>query len=226
MRKKIISEEQISILIANYTDDLMSSDKLMKKFNLPKRAILQILKDNNIVLRKSGRLNLGGKSEADKRYYKKNKNKISNYYSNWQSKNRNHLREYHRQWRIKNLDHLRETKRNYEKTRKSKDPVYKLISNFRTAICTVLKEHNIVKYNHYFEALGYTQQDLINHLDSLLNDGMTWENYGKWHVDHKIPIDAFNFMSMNDPEFKKCWSLENLQPMWEEENISKGNHIL
>jgi hypothetical protein len=54
---------------------------------------------------------------------------------------------------------------------------------------------------------------------------MTWENYGKWHIDHKRPIASFNFTSYEDPEFKECWALNNLQPMWAKENMSKGNKI-
>jgi hypothetical protein len=90
---------------------------------------------------------------------------------------------------------------------------------------TVLKENNLTKNNHYFEILGYTQMELVNHLEKLFNNGMTWENYGEWHVDHKLPITSFNFNDINDDEFKKCWSLGNLQPMWGSENISKSNKI-
>lgn len=31
---------------------------------------------------------------------------------------------------------------------------------------------------------------------------------------------------INDDEFKKCWSIDNLQPMWRLENISKGKKIV
>ncbi len=68
-------------------------------------------------------------------------------------------------------------------------------------------------------------QDLIAHLESLFQPSMTWENYGKWHIDHKRPIASFNFTSYEDPEFKECWALNNLQPMWAKENMSKGNKI-
>ena len=57
-------------------------------------------------------------------------------------------------------------------------------------------------------------------------EGMTWENYGEWHVDHKLPITSFNFTTVFDDDFKKCWALDNLQPMWGNENISKSNKIL
>jgi len=61
------------------------------------------------------------------------------------------------------------------------------------------------------------------HLESLFEEGMTWENYGKWHIDHRIPKSWFNFETINDPEFIKCWDLKNLKPMWGDENIAKGN---
>ena len=84
----------------------------------------------------------------------------------------------------------------------------------------------MTKFGHYFEVLGYSPNDLVKHLESQFKDGITWKNYGAWHVDHRLPITSFTFKDMNDLEFKKCWSLENLQPMWGPENISKSNHIL
>ena len=72
--------------------------------------------------------------------------------------------------------------------------------------------------------LGYDAQQLRDHLESRFSPGMTWENYGNsgWHIDHIRPRSSFNYTSMEDPEFKACWALENLQPLWAEENASKG----
>ena len=81
------------------------------------------------------------------------------------------------------------------------------------------------KNKHYFDILKYTPEDLIQHLEKQFTGNMTWENYGEWHVDHKKPITSFNFQEMGDDEFMKCWSLDNLQPLWEEENIRKSNKI-
>ena len=55
---------------------------------------------------------------------------------------------------------------------------------------------------------------------------MTWDNYGKWHIDHIVPRSFFEFTSIEDTEFKYCWSLDNLQPLWSAENITKSNKIL
>jgi len=54
---------------------------------------------------------------------------------------------------------------------------------------------------------------------------MTWENHGMfgWHVDHVIPLSAFNLTSLEDPEVRRCWALDNLQPLWWQENKDKGD---
>ncbi len=62
----------------------------------------------------------------------------------------------------------------------------------------------------------------MNHLEALFTDGMTWDNYGEWHVDHKIPMNSFIFESVDDDGFKECWKLDNLQPLWALDNLSKG----
>jgi hypothetical protein len=121
------------------------------------------------------------------------------------------------------VDKIRQIKRDYERNRKARDPIYKLISNFRTAIYQVLKESNVEKNKHYFDILQYTPEQLISHLENKFTDKMSWDNYGDWHVDHKLPITHFNIYEMGDEEFMRCWSLDNLQPMWGIENIRKSN---
>ena len=154
------------------------------------------------------------------------KKKISEYYSDWREDKKEHLKEYQKKWREENRDKLRKTKRDYQRHLRDTDPIYKLISNFRTAIYTVLKESNVDKYGHYFDILQYTPEELITHLELQFKDDMSWDNYGVWHVDHMLPITSFDIREMGDEEFMKCWSLDNLQPMWGEENIRKSNKIL
>lgn len=84
---------------------------------------------------------------------------------------------------------------------------------------------------HCWESLvGYTLEDLKQHLESLFTEGMNWSNqgvgYGKWNIDHIIPKSRFKFNSPNDPEFKECWSLSNLQPLWSSDNIRKKDRII
>jgi len=73
--------------------------------------------------------------------------------------------------------------------------------------------------------VDYNLNDLKNHLEKLFKPGMTWDNINEWHIDHKIPIAAFNFTKTEHEDFKRCWALDNLQPLWATDNISKGAKV-
>lgn len=224
MKHRILTQNEIDDIIKMYSEDNLGSELIFQKTGVNRKRILNILKKNNIPLRNSGQQYKGGRKAADKKWRNNNKEYISQKYKIWSENNKEHRKEYMKNYRSENYDSIKQTKRTYEKNRKSIDPIYKLIGNFRTAIYTVLKENNVNKRGHYFEILGYTQEDLKIHLEKQFNNGMTWDNYGEWHVDHIRPITSFTFKDISDDEFKECWSLENLQPMWGSENISKSNH--
>ena len=226
MKKIILEKSVIDEILRLYNEEMLGSPSISEKLNITRQVVLRTLKENGAVIGPSGRKFKGGKSESDKRHYLKNREKRLEYFAEWQKNNQEHRREYHKQWRTENVDKWRKTKRDYEKNRKDSDPLYKLVANFRTAIWTVLKESNVDKYGHYFYVLQYTPEELINHLEKQFKDDMTWDNYGIWHVDHKLPITSFDIQEMGDEEFMRCWSLDNLQPMWGEENIRKSNKIL
>jgi hypothetical protein len=226
MKKIKPTTEELNKILKMYNEELLGSQTISEKTGISKPTILRILKENGVVMGPSGRRFIGGKKIADKKWRDSNKEHLSLKHKNWSEKNREHLFEYHKKWRTENVDKWRKTKRDYEKNRKDSDPLYKLIANFRTAIYTVLKESNVDKYGHYFDVLQYSPEELINHLEKQFKDDMTWDNYGIWHVDHKLPITSFDIQEMGDEEFMKCWSLDNLQPMWGEENIRKSNKIL
>jgi len=76
---------------------------------------------------------------------------------------------------------------------------------------------------HWESLVDYTCRDLVVHLEQRFTTGMTWSNYGSWHIDHIRPVSSFSFASENDTEFRKCWSLDNLQPLWAVENLQKHN---
>lgn len=79
---------------------------------------------------------------------------------------------------------------------------------------------------HWEVLVGFTIDELIEHLEHQFTEGMTWNNYGKeWHIDHIVPISSFNFTSFKDIDFKKCWSLPNLQPLYKLDNRKKGGTI-
>lgn len=95
----------------------------------------------------------------------------------------------------------------------------RLAQRIRTAIWRTIKGQ---KKRHWEELVGYTFEELKQHLEKQFQPGMSWDNYGKWHVDHVVPVVVFNFDKPEHIDFKRCWELENLQPMWSVENIAKG----
>ena len=226
MKKIELNKTDLDNILKMYNEELLGSHTISKKTGISKPTILRIIKDNGVVMGPSGRRNIGGKKIADKKWRDNNKEYLADKSKTWYEQNKEHRKEYLKVYREKNIDKIRQTKRDYERNRKSIDPLYKLISNFRTAIYQVLKESNVEKNRHYFDILQYTPEELIIHLESQFKDTMSWDNYGDWHVDHKLPITSFNIEEMGDKEFMKCWALENLQPMWGEENIRKSNKIL
>ena len=227
MRKIELTDLQVKEIIKLYTEDLLGSPSISEKLKIHKTIVLNTLRDNGIVIGPSGRRNIGGREVSMKKYESKpeTKKRKSENHKNWSEKNKEYLTEYHKKWRTENVDKWRKTKRDYERNRKARDPLYKLINNFRTAIYQVLKENNINKNGHYFEILKYTPEDLISHLETKFTNGMTWDNYGEWHVDHVKPISSYIILEIGDDEFMNCWSLSNLQPLWGKENISKSNKL-
>lgn len=96
----------------------------------------------------------------------------------------------------------------------------RLRTYFTSAICHSLK--GTTKGGRSWELiLGYTTAQLMEHLERQFERGMSWTNYGEWHVDHILPVASFAFEDAADPEFKACWSLTNLRPLWARENLAK-----
>lgn len=147
--------------------------------------------------------------EKAKQYYHKNKEKIT---------------ERGKQWIQKNKERHRKNQREWMNQKHREDPKFRLNQIMRTAIYQSLKEQNISKNGRRWESLvNFTLEELMAHLEGLFQDGMTWENQGEWHLDHIKPISLFDFENTEDSGFKECWSLNNLQPLWAEDNIRKSN---
>jgi len=225
-RKIELTKEQIAEMLRLYNDELIGSSTISKTMKIHNTIVRRTLRENGVVFGPSGRRNIGGKAIAQKKYYLKNKKQLDNYYKEWSKNKRPDLRKYHSEWREINREHVNKYSREYERIRCKTDPKYKLGRNTRTAVYTCLKEANVAKYRSTFQLLGYTIEELMSHLENLFTDGMTWDNYGEWHVDHKKPMTLFNFETVDDPEFKECWKLENLQPLWWNDNLSKGPKYL
>jgi predicted nucleic acid-binding Zn ribbon protein len=100
-------------------------------------------------------------------------------------------------------------------------PVSRLSGRLNHAMRRVLNgtrsRDNIWKY------FDFTVSQLTNHLESQFTNGMSWDNMSGWHIDHIRPISSFGYDSTEHPDFKKCWALNNLQPLWAQDNLRKGS---
>lgn len=131
-------------------------------------------------------------------------------------------------WKTNNKEKRKEILSKYYNNNKEKiksTANYKLNDSISSGLRQSLNKN---KAGHHWETIvGYTIDQLKKHLEKQFKNGMTWENYGRygWHIDHIIPVSAHNFQTPEDIDFKKCWSLKNLQPMWAKENIKKSNKL-
>ena len=128
-----------------------------------------------------------------------------------------------KEWTQNNIDKNRRYKTEWTRNKYQTDPTYRVHSNMSAMIFQALRE---IKNLRCWESLvDYTKEELMEHLENQFQPGMTWDNYGEWHIDHKIPRSSFNITSAECEEFKQCWALSNLQPLWQKDNLSKDNKI-
>jgi len=156
------------------------------------------------------------------RWYKKNREYAIKVSEEWERNNPEKRRDIVNRYRKKYPEKEKERQRRGDKKR-SLNIQYRISCSMRSRIYHAIKSNK--NGNSWESLVGYTLDLLQKHLEKLFTDGMTWDNYGKWHIDHIIPISVFNFSKPEHMDFKRCWALENLQPMWARDNISKWAKI-
>ncbi|WJV25917.1 MULTISPECIES: hypothetical protein [Pseudomonas] len=122
-----------------------------------------------------------------------------------------------------NRELLRESRRDYYRAymkQRRTDPEFKAKTRMRDMIRRTLARTGLSKETRTEELLGYRCADLRAFLESKFLEGMTWDNYGAWHIDHIISIKAMVDSGITDPAIINA--LSNLQPLWSFDNLSKG----
>lgn len=147
--------------------------------------------------------------ERNKRYYQNNKERIKKQVKEYTEKNAEWRKEYIANWTKDKLDNC---------------PKYKAMYAARKMLHRILGVAGQKKTKRTQEALGYTYDELREHLERQFTKGMTWDNYGKWHIDHIRPVKAFVDEGVTDPAIINA--LPNLRPVWADENMSKGSKEL
>lgn len=106
----------------------------------------------------------------------------------------------------------------YNRKRKT-DPAFRVLCNLRTRLGAAVRGAS--KSAKTIELLGCEIAHLMIHLESQFTEGMTWENYGQWHIDHVKPCASFDFTE--PAQQRACFHWTNLQPLWGIDNILKSD---
>lgn len=168
----------------------------------------------------------------EKEYRKKNKERLNKWHKkyadshretmNQQARDRyndpNHSRKAKdKKWRKDNPDYIR-SKANEEYKRKyKKDPKWTVARCVRRRFAMAIK--NKSKKSSVWTLVGLTYEGFVLHIESLFKPGMTWENYGEWHLDHIEPLFKFDHEDLE--QLKIVWYYKNIQPIWKEDHYEK-----
>lgn len=118
-----------------------------------------------------------------------------------------------KRWRSDNPEKVRAA----EKRRNAK-PVRAMHNRISRNMRNTLQRVGSVK-SSTFTMLGYTPQDLADHLERQFAKGMTWDNRHKWHIDHIVPIST----AETEADVIALNQLSNLRPIWAKDNLAKSD---
>jgi hypothetical protein len=152
--------------------------------------------------------------------YTSDKQKRKEACSRWRQRHPEKVREVYRNWYADNIEHMREYKRN----RYADDVRLAIYTRLSTKIYRSLKDEK--KGRSWESLVGYSVDDLIKRLKKTIPAGYTWDDLHKLDIDHIIPRVCFNFSTVDDIDFKRCWELKNLRLLPRRENQSKNDTIL
>lgn len=158
-------------------------------------------------------------------HYINNKIKLLNYNKQYYQKNKENILKRNKIYMQNNKQKINIYRNEYQKNREKTDINYKLKNRMRLRIRLALK--GVCKSETTTELIGCSIDNLRIHLEKQWLPNMSWNNYGygidKWNVDHIIPCAYFNHKIKN--ERLKCHNYINLQPMWQIDNMKKGDNI-
>jgi hypothetical protein len=160
-------------------------------------------------------------------YYRKNKEKIKTYRKIYGLNNKDKERELKKKWYSLNKGTIksRDRRKYMRKWRKNKllnEPAFKIKCNLRSRLSNALRRSQ--KAGSAVKDLGCSISELKSYLESKFEPGMSWNNYGKWHIDHIKPLASFDLTDRS--EFLKACHYTNLQPLWAIDNLKKGDELL
>ena len=232
---KICTKCKIEKELSEFSKNNRNKDKLCYNCKDCRNKSGQIYRHNNKdKIRKRNKIYLENNKEKvakqHKKYRDNNKVRIFEQNKKYNVKHREERKtynkkswlenkEYYKNYRLENKERIRKYKNNYCVQRRKTDIEYKILCNLRGRLSHVIENNS--KSASTTELLGCTVKFLKSYLQNKFTKNMTFDNYGKWHIDHIKPCDSFDLSK--ESEQRKCFHYSNLQPLWELENLKKSN---
>lgn len=166
----------------------------------------------------------------------------ANYQKVWRERNPEKVKAHGRRHRLKHLEQERQRNRRFAKSNRSlanarwkrwyhskgrnqrkNDYTLKIKRRLHRRLSDVLRRAGIKKTDRIIPLLGCSIASFIVYIESRFEVGMSWDNYGKWEIDHILPCALFD---LSNPEHRRrCFHFSNLQPLWAVVNRRKGKRI-
>jgi hypothetical protein len=132
-------------------------------------------------------------------------------------KNKERTKEHHK----RNKERIYEYFKKWQKTKYETDNLYKLKVCLRSRTYQAFKRKGYSKNTKTQEMLGVDWEVCKAHIERQFTKGMSWDNYGEWHIDHIIPLASAD----TEQRTKELCHYTNLQPLWSEDNLNKSDKI-
>lgn len=198
-----------------------NTNKFYVKAQLCRKCYMKQYNDNHVDYKRL----MNQQKGYSKKWYKTNKDKHQKYMSLYYQEHQHQLQEYHHSYYIQHKDEIIEKQKIYWAKRIKNDNLFHIKHCVRDNIRKAVKSRT--NYSHLKEQtteeiLGCSIDDFIIYLEQQFQEGMSWDNYGLWHLDHIIPLAS----AKNKEEVYKLCHYTNYQPLWARDNLVKSSAII
>ena len=153
---------------------------------------------------------------SQKAYVEANRKKVAALQAAWYQKNKDRVRLQKQVYYPRALARLNE--------RRKTDPTFAVTKRLRMRMAKMLSACGAKREASCLALIGCTPEEFLRHIEAQFVPGMSWENRGQWHLDHKLPCSYFD---LTDPAQQLlCFNYTNVRPLWVAENLRKGAKLL
>jgi hypothetical protein len=163
-------------------------------------------------------VNKENKRINDKRWATENVERKKKMDKDYAAKNKEKIRKKQKEWN--SIPENKEWVNAYKQNKRLTDINFRLACNLRNRIRKLLKTG---RPGSAVRDIGCSLDDFKLYIEAKFQPGMTWNNYGEWHLDHIRPLCSFNLE--NREEFLEACNYKNIQPLWKLDNLTKSDKL-